>query len=154
LEIRRATIDDLELIKEIKLEAKASERTYNKSLKPIEQTKELYFSYLKSDLENSDRAVFIAIDQDKPVGIITGRIYTTLLIRRLPKKGHISNLFIEPTHRKKGLASKLANELLNWFKTEGIEDVHLGAALQNDPALQMFKKLGFQEYAIEMKKSL
>jgi len=154
MEIKRATIDDFDQIKGIKLAAKASERRYNKLLKPIQQTRKKYFSYLRKDLSDEDRAVFIAMDRDKPVGIITGRIYTTLLIRRLPRKGHISNLFVVPGHRKKGLASRLVKELLDWFKSKKIKDVRLGVHLRNGPALKMFRKLGFQEYAIEMKRSL
>jgi len=116
MEIRKATINDFERIKEIKLKAKTSERRYNKSLKPIWENRERYLSYLRNDLTNRDRAVFMAIERDKPVGIITGRIYTTLLIRIFRKKGHISNLFVTPGHRRKGIATKLVGELLKWFK--------------------------------------
>ena len=154
MEIKRATIDDFDQIKGIKLAAKASERRYNKSLKPIQQTREKYFSYLRNDLSDEDRAVFIAMDRDKPVGIIAGRIHTTLPIKLLPRKGHISNLFVVPSHRKKGLASRLLKELLDWFKEKEIEDVRLGVHARNASALNMFRKLKFKEYAIEMKKSL
>lgn len=154
MEIRRATIDDFEQIKGIKLAAKASERRYNKSLKPIQETREQYFSYLRNDLSDENMAVFIAMDRDKPVGIITGRIYTTLPIKLLPRKGHISNLFIVPSHRKKGLATRLVRELLGWFKEKEIRDVRLGVYLRNSASLKIFRKLRFQEYAIEMKKNL
>lgn len=154
MEIRRAALDDFDRIKGLKLAVKASERKYNKTLKPIQEAREQYFSYLKNDLSDENSAVFIAMDRDKPVGIITGRIYTTLPIRLLPEKGHISNLFIVPGHRKKGLATRLVRELLGWFKERGIRDVHLGVFSRNADALKIFRKLKFQEYAIEMKKNI
>lgn len=154
MEIRKTTIDDFERIKEIKLRSKASERRYNKSLKPVRENRERYFSYFRNDLIDKDRAVFIAMERGKLVGIITGRIYTTLLIRRLRKKGHISNLYVVHGHRHKGVAMRLVRALLHWFKEKKIKDVHLGVSSGNTPALKMFRKLKFQEYAIEMKKSI
>jgi len=154
MEIRKATIGDLEQLKEIKLKAKAYERKYSKSLKPMWQCRETYLSYLRSDLTNQDRAVFVATERDEPVGIITGRIHTTLPIRVLRRQGHISNMFVVPELRKRGVATKLIRRLLNWFRERGIGDVRLATHFGNAAALKLFGKLGFQEYAIEMTKSL
>lgn len=154
MEIRRATVEDYERLKEIKLKAKGSEKRYNRSLKSVRENRSKYLSYLKSDLTDGRRAVFVAMEKDRAVGMITGRIYTTLPIRRFPRKGHISNLFVMPGHRRKGVAMKLVRALLGWFREEGIKDVHLGVFLKNKSALAMFRKLGFGEYAMEMKKRL
>ncbi len=154
MEIRNATIDDFEQIKDIKLKAKASEAKYNTSIRPLRENRERYFSYLRNDLTNQDRAVLIVIDRDKPVGMITGRIYRTLLIRIRRREGRISNLFVLPGHRKKGVAAELVRELLKWFREKKIKDVRLAVHSGNAPALQMFGKLGFREYLIEFEKTL
>lgn len=151
MEIREATIDDFDQVKGIKLKAKASERRYNKSLKPLREARKKYFSYLKTDLANKDAAVLIATDRDRPVGIITGRIYKTLPIKVISRKGHISNLFVASSHRNKGIATRLVRELLNWFQEKKIRDVHLGVHSRNDRALEVFRKLKFRESIMEMK---
>lgn len=154
MEIRKATINDFEQIKDIKLRAKASEGKYDTSLRPLRENRERYFSYLRNDLTNQDRAVLIAIDQDEPIGMITGRIYRTLLIKVRRQEGRISNLFVLPGHRKKGVATELVRELLKWFREKKIKDVCLAVHSGNVPALEMFSKLRFQEYLIEFKKTL
>ena len=154
MEIRKATINDFEQIKDIKLRAKASEGKYNTSLRPLRENRERYFSYLRNDLTNQDRAILIAIDQDEPIGMITGRIYRTLLIKVRRKEGRISNLFVLPGHRKKGVATELVRELLKWFREKKIKDVCLAVHSRNMPPLEMFSKLRFQKYLIEFKKTL
>ena len=154
MEIRKATINDFEQIKDIKLRAKASEGKYDTSLRPLRENRERYFSYLRNDLTNQDRAILIAIDQDEPIGMITGRIYRTLLIKVRRKEGRISNLFVLPGHMKNGVATELVRELLKWFREKKIKDVRLTVHSGNVPPLEMFSKLRFQKYLIEFKKTL
>lgn len=154
MEIRQATPGDYEQLKELKLKAKASERKFNKSLKPMRQSGKTYLAYLESDLKSEDRAVFIAIERGRPVGMITGRIYKTLPVKTHRRHGHMSNLFVEPAHRKKGIGTALFGEVLKWFRDSGIKDVHLGVYAKNTAAREMFRKLKFREYAIEMKTRL
>ena len=154
MEIRQATLDDLEQVKDLKLQAKACEARYNTSLRPLEDNRERYVCYLRSDLASEDRAVFVATDRDKGVGIITGRIHTTLPIRVHRRQGNISNLFVASQYRGRGLAAELVRELLRWFRGNGIEDVYLGVHCGNASALKMFRELGFQDYLIELKKDI
>jgi ribosomal protein S18 acetylase RimI-like enzyme len=154
MEIRKATTDDYEQLKEIKLKAKAGERIYNKSLKPLRESGKTYLAYLAKDLAAGDRAVFMAIERGRCVGMITGRIYETLPVKAYRRHGHMSNLFVEPEHRKKDIGTALMSELLKWFRDNGIKDVHLGVYVENTAAREMFRKLDFREYSIEMKKQL
>lgn len=154
MEIRQATPDDYEQLKELKLKAKASERRYNKSLKPMRQSRETYLAYLEEDLTSKGRAVFIAIERGKPVGMIAGRIYKSLPVKTDRRHGHMSNLFVQPPHRKKGIGAALFSELLKWFRQSNIRDVHLMVYAKNTSARDMFRKFKFREYAIEMKTQL
>ena len=154
MEIRQATLADLEAIAELKLRSKASEREHSTSLRPIAECRERYLSYLRTDLTQEDRAVFVALEGGEPVGIITGRIYGTLLIRVHRKQGHISSLFVDPEHRKQGAAGRLVEALLDWFRERGVEVVRLAVHSGNEAARKLLGDLGFEEYAVEMTRSL
>ncbi len=154
MEIRRARADDFGLIKDIKLAAKKHEQKFNKSLKPLPANRKRYLGYLKDDLSDRNSVVFFAVDKNEPVGIITGRIYNTIPIKIRKKKGHISNLYVLPGHRKKGTATKLTRELLKWFKEKKIRDIGLGVFAKNSPAQKLFAKLGFKNYIIDMARHL
>jgi len=152
--IRKATLDDFEQVKDLKLQAKANEARYNTSLRPLRDNRERYLRYLRNDLTNEDRAVLIAMEGDEPIGTITGRVHTTLPIRVHRKQGHISNLFVVPRHRERGVATELVRELLRWFRGKQIRDVRLGVQCENAPAIKVFRELGFEAYLTEFKKSL
>lgn len=152
--IRKATIKDFERLKDIKIKSKIWERKYNKSLKPIDKVKKRYFYYLKKDLIFKDRAIFIVIKNDKIIGMILGKIVNTLSIIKFKKRGYISNLYILPKYRRKGIAKKLVRELIEWFKSHNIKNLRLEVYSKNKPALNIYDKLGFKEYAIKMKKDL
>lgn len=154
MEIRKGKAGDFELIKDIRLAGKKHELKFNKSLKPFSANKKRYLEYLREDLAARNSVVFFAVEKNKPVGIITGRIYSALPIKARKKKGYISNLYILPGHRKKGTAMKLTRELLEWFRKKKIKDVHLGVFSKNSPAQKLFAKLGFKNYIIDMKKQL
>ncbi len=154
MEIRKATLDDLEGVKDLKLQAKASEARYNTSLRPLADSREEYVRYLRDDLASEDGVVFVATDGDEAVGTITGRIHTTLPIRVHRKQGNVSNLFVASHYRGRGVAAKLVRELLRWFRGEGIADVYLSVHCGNAPALKLFRKLGFQDYLIDFKKDI
>ena len=154
MEIRKATVKDFERLKDIKIKSKIWERKYNKSLKPIDKVKKRYFYYLKKDLTFKDRAIFIAIKNDKIIGMILGKIVNTLPIIKFEKRGYISNLYILSKHRRKGMAKKLVRELMGWFRAHNIKGLRLEVYSKNKPALNIYNKLGFKEYAIKMKKDL
>jgi ribosomal protein S18 acetylase RimI-like enzyme len=154
MEIRKATIDDFEQVKDIKLKIKAAEEQYNTSLRPLRENSERYLSYLRNDLSDPDRAVFMATDRDETIGMVTGRIYRTLPIRIRRKEGRISNLFVLPAHRNSGLGTELVRELLEWFRGEGIKDVRLSVHWGNTAGLELYRKLQFEEYLMEFKKTL
>ena len=154
MEIRKATIKDFERLKDIKLKSKTGERKYNKSLKPINKVEKRYFYYLKKDLTFKERAIFIAIENDKIIGMILGKIIDTLSIAKFKKRGYISNLYILPKYRRKGIAKKMVEELIKWFKENNIKNLRLEVYSKNKPALNIYHKLRFKEYAIKMKKVL
>ena len=154
MEIRQAGLADLEAIGELKLRAKASEREHSTSLRPISECRERYLSYLRTDLSKDNRAVFVALKDGEPVGIITGRIYGTLLIRVHRKQGHVSSLFVAPAHRKQGLAGRLVEALLAWFRARGVEVIRLAVHSGNEAARKLLGDLGFEEYAVEMTRRL
>ena len=154
MEIRQATLDDLEAIAELRLRAKACEREYSTSLRPIEDCRDRYLSYLRNDLTRDGRAVFVAFEGGEPVGIITGRIHTTLLIRVHRKQGHMSSLYVAPEHRKQGAAVGLVEALLGWFRERGVLEIRLAVHSGNEAAKKLLRALGFEEYAVEMTRRL
>jgi ribosomal protein S18 acetylase RimI-like enzyme len=63
-------------------------------------------------------------------------------------------LFVDPHHRQRGIATALLETAHNWAKQQGNNQISLQVFCNNQVARGLYQKLGYQEEAILMKKSL
>jgi len=103
---------------------------------------------------------FWVYEQDgKVVGYILVGIKIPTLWQRLEKRtralvgqrvdleeraGHIMNLAIDPTFRRRGLGSLLLQEGLRYLEELGVDGVELEVRVNNDSAIRLYEKYGFQ----------
>jgi ribosomal-protein-alanine acetyltransferase len=74
-------------------------------------------------------------------GFIIGRID---IVRNTPF-GHILTVDIDPSHRRKGLAQKLLQEIEAIFKERGIKECRLEVREDNVAASNLYQKLGYKK---------
>jgi len=153
MKIRKATINDFEKLKAIKLESKKDEMKYSVSLKPLIKTIDIYFEYFKAELKKKNSAVFIAEDK-KPIGIIIATYFKPLRISKFARKGYVSNLYVQKTHRNKGIGKKLLQISLKWLKENKVKYVSLEIHLENKFALDFYFKSGFKSYTTKLHKKI
>lgn len=87
---------------------------------------------------------FIAKEDNKVVGIITGNSYY--------KEVHISDLIILEQYRNKHIGSQLMQTVENYYKDKGFENINL--TTYGFQAPQFYKKCGFEiEFIRESKEN-
>jgi len=86
--------------------------------------------------------------------IIIATYFKPLRISKFERKGHVSNLFILPEHRSKGIGNKLVEEALTWLKKNDVGYVSLEIHLENKKAIDFYSKLGFEKYTIKLYKKI
>ncbi len=59
------------------------------------------------------------------------------------KKGHVVSIAVVEEHRNKGLGTALLEESMNKMKEKGCSEIYLEVRNSNEPALKLYKKLGF-----------
>lgn len=84
-----------------------------------------------------------AYEGNEIVSMVAG--YTENIV---DNKAYISIVATCPEKQGRGYASKLVKEFIAICDTKGIEAVHLYAASVNCPALNMYARLGFEEWII------
>jgi ribosomal protein S18 acetylase RimI-like enzyme len=115
-----------------------------KAFDHLTQTVEQYFSersrlwWVQSRLEPHPEPVAglwlgDAIDQ------VTGERYS-----------HIFMLYVVPNHRRQGLATALLQYAQQWSQARGDRQLGLQVFPHNRPALELYRKLGFQTHAITL----
>jgi len=154
IKIRQATIKDFDGLFKLKLESKKDERKYNKQLEPIEKVKDRYKEYLIKDLDSEHRAVFVASDDNKIIGMIIGRIYRSLIVAGYEKRGSMGNLYVKKSYRKRGIGKNLMKALIDWFKSKNVTGLTLAIYKHNKISEGICKGMGFNTYCKMMYKEI
>jgi [ribosomal protein S18]-alanine N-acetyltransferase len=75
---------------------------------------------------------------------IAGFIIAQIEVEDNTEFGHIVTLNISPNFRKKGVATKLLQEIQSLLKKRGINECRLEVREDNHAAIKLYQKLGYQ----------
>jgi len=105
-----------------------------------------YFFY--EHLEQWPEAFLVAEVEGRVVGYVMCRVEVGFgYFTPLPlKKGHIVSLAVLEGYRRRGIGTKLMQEAISALKNSyGAREVYLEVRVSNEPAIRLYKKLGFRE---------
>ncbi|HWB80239.1 MAG TPA: GNAT family N-acetyltransferase [Nannocystaceae bacterium] len=114
---------------------------------PIDPTR------LSAYLASTDHILLVAIVDREVVG------QTAAVIHRHPDQPtelYIDNLGVTPSLRRRGIARRLLERLIELGRARGCEEAWVGTELDNDPARKLYETLGetkpetFVMYAYEL----
>lgn len=104
--------------------------------------------YFKMHLRNFPKAFLVAELDGKVVGYIMCRVEFDNLYtqpERVGKKGHIVSLAVIKEARKRGIGTTLMKKAMDAMKNfYGAEEYYLEVRVSNEPAIRLYKKLGFK----------
>jgi len=89
-----------------------------------------------ADIVNKTTTIILKED-DWIIGHISMRV--------IEDNAHLFHLFIAPSNRKSGLATKLVNAIENQGKNLGCKTFSLNIVPKNDIAKKLYEKLGYKE---------
>lgn len=109
--------------------------------------------YLKKNISSKNSVIFIPTVNNKIIGFIILVIRKDAPILANKKIGSISDIFIKNEFRNKRISSQLFKESIKWFKSKKLKFISLNVN-PNNPAYNIYKKWGFVELMITMKKEI
>ncbi|MGV0603757.1 GNAT family N-acetyltransferase [Mycolicibacterium sp. XJ1904] len=83
-----------------------------------------------------DHAQFVALDGDRPVGMIGAQQENSETV-------YLYSLWLEPAARGRGLARQLVAAALDWARTSNVHTVRLRVGIDNAAARQVYESIGF-----------
>jgi len=81
------------------------------------------------------------------VGYVMCRIETGLPdfgLLGIAKRGHIISIAVLPEHQRRGIGTALAKEAMTGMRVHKAKECYLEVRVSNTPAVNLYKKLGFE----------
>jgi len=149
MEIRRADLNDLDMLVDNRLEFVCFIRDIANEHEFRINTRE----YLKKHLEDGSLLAFIAVENGEVVSSCILCIYETLPVPSClsGRAGLLLNVYTIKSYRKQGLAYNLLTKLINEAKLAGVGKIQLSYTEDGYP---LYKKIGFKNLDSEMVLSL
>jgi ribosomal protein S18 acetylase RimI-like enzyme len=115
-----------------------------------ERVEEGYAWWFGQELPRDEVALLVAETEGAIVGYAYARMEERDWNALLDACGALHDIYVEETHRRRGLATSLARAALDALERKGAPRVVLHTAAPNVGAHAFFEKLGFRRTMIEM----
>ncbi len=146
--IRRGTVDDLDLLTEMRLEMRRERETVPLTI-PETEFRLATHNYFRQAVADESFIAFIAYAGDAPAGC-AGLIpfsepptYSDVV----GKLGYVVNVFTRPEWRRMGMASALMDAMVAYARSQGYSRLQLNASPMGAPVYQRY---GFENKTGEM----
>lgn len=99
------------------------------------------------EVNENDGKCFLAIENDKAIGLIMGTIIKydeyDYLDYKCPKEGEINELIVTSKIRSKGVGQALMNKMEEYFKSVGCEYILVDVFAYNENGIKFYDKQGY-----------
>jgi RimJ/RimL family protein N-acetyltransferase len=147
IQIRKATIADLDVLKALEQGIIKAERPFDESLAedPISY-------YDLEALINDPKALVLVATHDKEiVSCGYGLEKTAKPYLNHANYAYLGYMFTLPQYRGHGLNGKILFALKDWANNRGLLEIRLTVYDENTVALRAYEKVGFKKHIVEMR---
>ncbi|MBN2094554.1 MAG: GNAT family N-acetyltransferase [Candidatus Aenigmarchaeota archaeon] len=153
LNVRKATPQDLEMIKELNSMLAEHMQDFEGQVNSKWSFGKDGDRYFRQRLSNiNEGCIFLATMGGKVVGYLAGGFADKK--SRANKTAELENMFVLEGFRKNGVGTKLAEEFLNWCKKQRTRTVKVSTAAGNSKTLKFYRSVGFLDQAITLELKL
>ena len=148
LTYKRATLDDIEILTETRIEVlrAANKLSSNTDMSEVERQS---YSYYKKSLYDGSHIAYLVFDGNRFVGAGGISFFQVMPTYHNPSgnKAYIMNMYTKPEYRRKGIAIKTLDMLIKDSKNRGVTAISLEATDMGRP---LYEKYGFVKMNDEM----
>ena len=152
--IRTANYKDLDSIVLLSKKLNIYHQKFDKRFTIRKEFDKEFRKFLKTNLKKKNFKILVAEVDGKIVGYSIGKIEKTAPAYKEKKIGKITDTFVLERYRKYEIGSKFLEELIKWFKRNGIKEIEVSVHVKNKTGLNFWKKQGFRDFTIKMVKRI
>ncbi len=145
---KRATLDDIDLLTKTRIEVLRAANQLSDDIDMSEVERESYNYYQKA-LYDGSHIAYLVFDGNRFAGAGGVSFFQVMPTYHNPSgnKAYIMNMYTHPTYRRKGIAAKTLDMLVNDIKNKGITAISLEST---DMGRHLYEKYGFIKMNNEM----
>ena len=112
------------------------------------RSKKDWSDYIRLKYSEISTKLIVAEEEGEVVGFMLCMLSPNAPIFRDRKIGLISDVFVIPQRRRKGVAEKMLAVAVKWFRKNKVRSVQLMVAAKNLEGRTVWRKLGFKPYML------
>jgi ribosomal protein S18 acetylase RimI-like enzyme len=153
IQIREHQPADFDSLKTLFLEMQTHEQQFDSDRdEPTDTLAARYISQVLKDIEDRQGIILVAVDGNTICGFAAG--YAEEDLANLHPFFLIAELVVSVTYRGHGIGSDLVRSMENAARDRGFKRAGIGVLVGNDRVHALYKRLGFRDYAVELRKEL
>ena len=102
---------------------------------------------IEAGIDGEGRRTFVAEIEGQVVGYLVANVRSD----GTKRVGGVSDAYVLPQHRRKGVATRLYEAASQWFAASGCDSERL-TVLASNPAMRLYEACGFRPFSIHMRK--
>ena len=114
----------------------------------------VFSGIVKKYIKRRNGLVLVAEDNGKIIAYNLNYIKNNIPIFLIEKIGYISGLYVDEKYRGKSISSEFSKKAFIWFKSKKIKDIEIAAYPQNKRAVSIYRKWGFKDYHLVLRRKL
>lgn len=149
---KKATVKDIDQLTETRIEVLRAANGLSDDT-DMSEVKEQSYHYYRRALHDGTHIAYLVFDEDRLVGTGGVSFYHVMPTYHNPsgRKAYIMNMYTISEYRRRGIAYKTLDRLVEDARNSGISDISLEATSMGRP---LYEKYGFVKMENEMKLSL
>ena len=144
---RRATEADLATLTDLWMRMMAEHASFEPRLRLAPAARTAYYCYLELHCRGPRSLVLLAEETGGTVhGFCCAYVCQNLAMFLPAEMGYVSDLYLVPEARGKGLGREIMTMVLDWFRGQGVSSVQLQAYGANGAGRAFWKAMGFDPF--------
>lgn len=144
--IKKAKIKDYEQIVDLYKQLYDAEKGFDNNLIEIYKVPDEQKLKIQKRIRSRKNIFLVAEEDNKIIGLIDGFIIDSIYHKE--KVGYLDHLCVDINYRKQGVSMNLIEKFSEIMKSKNVAYLKLNAFENNIPAINLYKKLGFEEHSI------
>jgi ribosomal protein S18 acetylase RimI-like enzyme len=145
--IRKATLNDLDILLEFEQGIVEAERPFNSTLKDSD----VYYYNINEMITADHIQLLVALSENEVIGVGYSRIENAKPYMKYERYAYLGFMYVVPAYRGKGVNKAILVDLTAWSKAQGVTELRLDVYSDNAIAVKAYEKAGFTKLLTHMR---